>query len=120
MISEGLTNAIIKIFELYGESITEAAKQTLANNKLNATGTLSNSFNYKISNSEGVITLTISAEDYLKYVESGRSPGSMPPIQSIIKWIQAKGIDVPSRKPGTRFGGIEAEGVVSKAGVRRG
>lgn len=120
MISKELETVVKEIFEQYGETITNAVKETLAKSNLNATGALSNSVSFKVGSDENSITLEIWAEQYLKFIEEGRASGKMPPVQSIVKWIEAKNIDVPSRKPGIRFGGIESRGVTSYPGTRRG
>lgn len=35
----------------------------------------------------------VTAVDYAEYVDQGRGPGGMPPIQAIARWMQAKGIE---------------------------
>ena len=120
MISKELENAVKEVFETYGELITQGSKKVMELKNKNATGTLSNSFSFNVSGDGNTVTLEINAEEYLKYLENGRQAGKMPPILALVKWIQAKGIEVPSRKPGTRFGGIEANGVISKSGLKRG
>lgn len=36
--------------------------------------------------------------DYWKFIEDGRKPGKMPPINSILKWIKQKGLKPRNRK----------------------
>lgn len=37
-------------------------------------------------------TITFNAPDYWKYVNDGRRPGKMPPIESLISWISRRNI----------------------------
>lgn len=121
MISERLTEAIKMIFTEYGEQVVEACKKILADNNVNASGKLSESFDFTIEAEDEKITLNILAEEYLKYMEQGRAAGKLPPVQSIIKWIEYKGIPVPDHKPGVKYGGqINSRGVKSYPGTRRG
>ena len=105
MISKQLQEAVLKIFQQYGETITVAARESIAYSGKNATGTLSDSFSFEVITEEDKITLEISAEAYLKYIENGRGAGSMPPMDLILKWIRAKG--------------LQAKGIISKVGMRR-
>ena len=41
-------------------------------------------------------TLELFMEDYWKWVDEGRKPGKMPPIDKIAKWIAQKGIPIRS------------------------
>lgn len=45
-----------------------------------------------VANNEGVSVLM---PDYADFVDSGRKPGRMPPIASIIKWVREKHLDIP-------------------------
>lgn len=57
-----------------------------------ASGSLINSINYKLQDTAQGINLILVANDYLKYVDQGRRPGTYPPIQAIKKWVAIKGI----------------------------
>jgi hypothetical protein len=57
-----------------------------------ATGTLVKSINYKLQPLATGIQVQLISEDYLKYVDKGRRPGTYPPIQAIKKWAAVKGI----------------------------
>lgn len=57
-----------------------------------ATGSLINSIDYRLQRTAEDINIMIIANDYLKYVNDGRKPGSYPPIQAISKWASVKGI----------------------------
>lgn len=55
-----------------------------------ASGALLNSLDYRLI--EDATQIQIVANDYLKYVDKGRRPGSYPPIRAISKWASIKGI----------------------------
>lgn len=56
-----------------------------------ATGDLINSIKpVNLTWRNSILTGSIRAADYWKYVENGRRPGKFPPPQKIIKWIEKK------------------------------
>lgn len=57
-----------------------------------ASGSLVNSINYKLKDTAQGVQLILEANDYLKYVDKGRRPGTYPPIRAIMKWTQIKGM----------------------------
>jgi hypothetical protein len=57
-----------------------------------ASGSLVNSINYRLQDTANGINLILLADDYLKYVDRGRKPGTYPPIQAIQKWVSIKGL----------------------------
>ena len=57
-----------------------------------ASGSLVNSINYRLRESINGFQIQLLANDYLKYVDQGRRPGTYPPIQAIQKWASIKGI----------------------------
>jgi hypothetical protein len=69
-----------------------------------ATGLLKNSIRYEATVDYGRVW---SAVGYAPFVEYGRRPGRMPPLQPIIRWLQK------APKGMRRFAGIMASGKVS-------
>jgi hypothetical protein len=57
-----------------------------------ASGSLINSINYRLQDTAQGINVILLANDYLKYVDEGRKPGTYPPIQAIQRWVSIKGI----------------------------
>lgn len=66
-----------------------------------ATGALINSIDYKLKEEAEAILIAIESNDYLKYVDEGRRPGTgewgkkpkgLPNISAISKWAGLKGI----------------------------
>jgi len=56
---------------------------------MNTTGQMADSLAYKWDGSSLVI---YSTEKYFTVLETGRKPGKQPPLDPILKWIQAKNI----------------------------
>jgi len=57
-----------------------------------ASGSLVNSINYRLQDTANGINVILLANDYLKYVDQGRKPGTYPPIQAIQRWVAIKGL----------------------------
>lgn len=66
-------------------------KDTIANNGSNASGKLSKSIKGKVKQSGKWLEVSISLEDYWKYIEYGTRP-HFPPINAIKQWIKVKPI----------------------------
>ena len=47
---------------------------------------------YSVSTGTGGWVISVSLENYWKYIESGRRPGKMPPASAIENWINVKQI----------------------------
>ncbi len=72
--------------ERYGNQIIDLYRRQISN----ASGKLGNSLNCFVDTEDGIYNLYIQLEDYWKYLEYGRQPGSFPNIEAIKKWIQIK------------------------------
>lgn len=57
-----------------------------------ASGKLVQSINYRLQPLANGIQVQLLSEDYLKYVDGGRRPGTYPPIKAIQRWTAIKGI----------------------------
>ena len=80
------------------EYITELTKQLIQLDKV-ATGKLLRSLDYKvIEKVEGQFEIIIKAQDYLKWVDEGRKPGTPPPYKAILSWVEARRIKFVNRK----------------------
>jgi hypothetical protein len=92
-ITDALVNEIKSTLSRHGDLWVTAIRETLMDKNKFATGKLYDSVQFDIQVEDKIVTLSIQAEDYFKYVDKGRSPGSkMPPVQSIMKWIEIRGI----------------------------
>ena len=78
------------------DSIADIYKQNLESSK--ATGNLQN-FQTYITLNDTTLSVSFELEDYWKYVEYGRGPGRMPPIDKIEDWIRVKPI-IPNSQNG--------------------
>ena len=87
-IMENLENSLRLVGEQY---IKELTIQLIKMDKV-ASGRLLNSLDYMVLETVDGFLLQIVSEYYLKYIDSGRLPGSFPPPDVIIQWIRDKGI----------------------------
>ena len=55
-------------------------------------GQLYRTLSYSVSSGTGGWVISVSLENYWKYIESGRRPGKMPPLDVIEKWINVRRI----------------------------
>lgn len=83
-----------------GEYVRDKYKEDLKSNNHYATGKLFNSIDYKLTVNESSIKLYFVAADYWIFIEEGRSPGRMPPIDVIEHWMVNK--KIPGNK-GTAY-----------------
>lgn len=60
------------------------------------TGALINSISVstKVNGNDFIISMTL--EDYWKYIEYGRQPGSFPPVDKLVSWVERK---IPNPNP---------------------
>lgn len=79
-----------KAMEKYGEElIVELAVQLKAADK-KATGDLIKSLDYELIEALDTIVVNIKSLNYLDYVDKGRRPGSQPPQEAILMWVNKK------------------------------
>lgn len=82
-----------QFLEKWGEEQVNLMKERLAHAGKGG-GDLSKSIKLdKISNKKGNYTFKYTMLRYGIFVDKGRKPGKMPPIKSIKKWCDKKGID---------------------------
>ena len=92
-----------KALEEVGKRLVEAIRRRLAEENVNASGSLSDSLEYRTTDTG----LQIWANDYFKYAENGRPAGKVPYDFATIleRWVEAKGINVPAKfKDAHQFG----------------
>jgi hypothetical protein len=79
----------------FGKDYKKVLVSLLKNNKPYAkvaSGSLVGSINYRLVETANNIQVQLLANNYLKYVDEGRKPGTYPPIKAIQQWAQIKGI----------------------------
>lgn len=76
--------------ETYGQVLEEQYREGIANTNAFASGRLFDSVHHIVTVEDHTIDLSLSLEDYWKYVEEGRKPGKFPPLDKIEEWIRIK------------------------------
>lgn len=91
---------IIKVLKYLGDSVVGDMKAIIELNGSIASGWLIDSISSKVLKDKNeVYSLSFSYLFYGKYVDKGRSPGKMPPIQDIREWTRLKGIPQSAAYP---------------------
>lgn len=80
----------LKELNILTDLFANALKDALADNDINASGTLSKSIDGFVEFDGKWLSVGITLEDYYKYVEYGRKRGKFPPINKIREWIRIK------------------------------
>ena len=88
MLNQEIKELVYKTGQLIDDKMVETA---IANGS-EASGRLIRSISALNKENQEVVSTIISTVDYAKYVDEGRRPGEMPPIQDILNWIQEKPI----------------------------
>lgn len=107
--------------QIFGEEYIEEMAKILRKQDKIASGDLIRSLDTRVLKTGfgTSYTLKILAEEYLKYVESGRKPNSKaPPIEPIKKWTREKGIPEGLAYPIAKsigIKGIKPVDVIAKA-----
>lgn len=89
---EELFKNLTEALRRFGPLLIREYQNQLAQSNHNASGRLSSSLEYEVAWKGGLLELSLSLEDYWKYVEEGRRPGKFPPPQKILEWIRVKHI----------------------------
>lgn len=77
------------VLEQFAARATEEYRSRLEIGRTNASGKLSESVEYQVIRNEQTWSVTLSLEDYWKYVENGTGP-HWPPRNKILEWIKVK------------------------------
>lgn len=88
-----LNSDLKPVIEKFGKEIIVDLVFELLNKDAKASLTLINSLDFELSSAVNQIILSITAEDYFKYIDEGRKPGKTPPISKIVEWTKYKNID---------------------------
>lgn len=100
----------------YGKAFVNNIKKNLKRDGKNASGKLSNSFDFNARTITDITSLKVTALDYYKYIEDGRRRGKMPPLTATRKWARKKGIDDSAVYPIARS--IGKNGIKAKSYVK--
>lgn len=90
---------ILDDLEGWLDTFVKEVKVELHNKGINASGNLSNSFEYRIERQSDGMHAIVEANNYLVYAEGGRTAGKVPYnfIDILEDWVNTKGISVPSQ-----------------------
>lgn len=81
----------MKALNDFGNFIITNYKSQLEAEQMN-NGELYRTISYSVSTGTGGWVVSVSLENYWKYIEYGRRPGKMPPVSAIENWINVKQI----------------------------
>ena len=81
----------MKALNDFGKVIIDNYKSQLEAEQMN-NGELYRTISYSVSAGTGGWVVSVSLENYWKYIEYGRRPGKMPPVSAIENWIKVKQI----------------------------
>ena len=95
-----MDDILIRILQEYGNQIIDSYRRKLYQGGSNATGLLGNSLSTTVYAEDGIFEVVLNIQDYWKWVEYGRLPGSFPNIDAIRKWIQVKPVIPTVRNDG--------------------
>ena len=95
-----MDDILIRILQEYGNLIIDSYRRKLYQGGSNATGLLGNSLSTTVYAEDGIFEVVLNIQDYWKWVEYGRLPGSFPNIDAIRKWIQVKPVIPTVRNDG--------------------
>lgn len=93
---------LMRVLEEYGQKAEAYYRDELIAKGKNASYALLDSVHYELTYDGRSFEVSLNLEDYWKYIESGRRPGSFPPVDAIRRWIQVKPI-VPKRDSNGRL-----------------
>lgn len=87
---------LIEELKIWGELLASEYKDKLANEKINASGKLSNSVQVLFNNRGNLYEVSLQLEEYWKQIEEGRGPtknsGNGELRRAILEWIRVKPI----------------------------
>jgi hypothetical protein len=85
-----LNSEVKKLLNQTGQLITDKMIDTAIANGSLASGQLIRSIGFKETSKNETTGITVSTVDYAKWVDEGRRPGKMPPVQDILQWVKVK------------------------------
>lgn len=87
-----------RVLREFGNAIEEYMRERLTGNKTNASESLLHSIKHIVTKDGQDYEVSISLEEYWKYVENGTKP-HWPPRQAIVSWILVKPV-IPEERNG--------------------
>jgi len=96
-----------RVMDAHGARVVAEMRTRLQGHGKEASGRLIRSLGYEIVEREGEIELVFVGADYAVYVDKGRRPGRMPPLENIRDWCRLRNIPVAAAYPIARKIGLE-------------
>lgn len=87
-----INQAVAQVATNYGEEYVKEIKAALSKSDKIASGSLYNSINYNVRIEDEGVHLDLLYLLYLYWINIGRIPGTMPPVDAILKWVQSRRI----------------------------
>lgn len=83
-------NELRQVLEDYAKEAEEIYKYQIALGGKNASRKLTDTIKSNVVVGDQSYEVTLTLQDYWKYVEHGRKPGKFPPVGAILNWISVK------------------------------
>lgn len=91
-VQEAMNKAVAQVATNFGAEYVKTIKETLSKKDKLASGALYESINSNVFIDDVGVHLEILALEYLKWVDIGRKPGTMPPVEAIERWVAQRRI----------------------------
>lgn len=85
-----IDDTLNRVLESCGDQLINLYRTKLTQEGAIASGTLTNAISAFVQTDGEVYELCLRLQDYWKYVENGREPGTFPNLESLKKWIRIK------------------------------
>lgn len=94
-----IDNKTISELNDWADTLIKRIQVEMQNQGINASGNLSNSLEYRITDEGDGTHIQVLADSYFIYGEGGRASGKTPAnfVNILEDWVNAKGISVPSQ-----------------------
>ena len=94
MAAKDLNTNTLQMADNFGFQLVNELKAELFKAGKDASGTVIKTMRHNVKALDNKILIEVEAEDYFRYIDKGRRPGSkMPPVEPIVKWLKLRGID---------------------------
>lgn len=80
----------LDVIKTTAEQIVTLYREQLESKGIPASGTLGDTASVEVEMNGTKLIVSLNLEHYWRYVEYGRRPGKMPPIDNIEEWIRVK------------------------------
>lgn len=87
-----LDEEITRLASKYGDDYVKILTKAILDAGKSNTGRLIDSIQFDLVETADEISLQLSGEDYLEYVNYGRAPGTYPNMDAISEWVNLKGM----------------------------